>query len=421
MNGAGLFDLEERGALQEAMFEAYYACRKNKRNTRSALAFELDFERRIFALADAVFDGTWHPLPSTAFVVQRPVKREVFAAAFSDRVVHHWLMAKLNPHFEQLFIEDSYACRMGKGTHYGVTRLQHHIQQSGSLHPRGAFALKLDIRGFFMSIPREQLWRRLEPFIRSRYREMDLGTVLKVAERIVKLDATQGCRVAGRPSDWDGLPADKSLFRTARGRGLPIGNLTSQVLANFYLHPLDEFITRTLGFPHYGRYVDDFYLIDNSPHKLRLAIPSIQRFLQEELSLQLHPRKVVLQHVRKGVAYLGAVVWPEHITAGKRLRANFYALAREIQAQPQIDALEARQRVNSYLGLMGHYKTFRLRRKILNVMLEGHGPGRLHFDPGLRKVVIPAGIGYPLLNLRMQIVGGVRQTILAKTIQDIQF
>ena len=123
-----LFAASDLAQLQEELFEAYFACRRNKRNTPSALAFERHFESRIFSLADEMFDGRWRPQPSTAFIVSKPVKREVFAAQFVDRVVHHWLMMKLERHFEGLFIEDSFACRSGKGTLFGIRRLESFIR-----------------------------------------------------------------------------------------------------------------------------------------------------------------------------------------------------------------------------------------------------------------------------------------------------
>ena len=165
--------------------------------------------------------------------------------------------------------------------------------------------LKLDIRGFFMSIPRNRLWERLKPFILERYREQDLGRVLKVTERIVLLDASEGCRVAGSLVDWRGLPPDKSLFHTDAGCGLPIGNLTSQVFANFYLHALDEFIKENLGFTRFGRYVDDFFIVEGSRVRLKNAVGRIEAFLEQELALKLHPNKRWLQHATKGWRFWG--------------------------------------------------------------------------------------------------------------------
>ena len=381
-----LFDELHQLDLTEELFEAYYECRRNKRNSPSALAFERNFEERLFALSDRLYGGTWQPSPSTAFIVDKPVKREVFAAAFSDRVVHHWLMAKLNPHFERLFIEDSYACRVGKGTLYGIRRLEQNIRAAYHEHPRGCFVLKLDIQGFFMSIPREALWKRLLPFIRMHYREVDLGRVLNVAREIVLLDASQGCRIAGHRSDWKGLPPDKSLFGTAPGCGLPIGNLTSQVLANFYLHPLDAFITKELGFQRHGRYVDDFYVVHHDPKALKAATKRIRAFCAESLRLRLHPRKVVLQHAAKGTAFLGAVVWPTHTTVGKRLKANFYAAIDDINATRDADLQRSVQRLNSYLGLMAHFRSHRLRRQGLRKQLDVRLRLQLKGPRNLRKV-----------------------------------
>jgi len=114
--------------LTEELFTAYFDCRKNKRNTQNALRFEKHLEKNVFQLIDEIYQGKYQLGSSIAFIVNKPVKREIFAADFRDRVVHHWLINKLNPLFEHLFIQDSYACRVGKGTHYGVQRADRFIK-----------------------------------------------------------------------------------------------------------------------------------------------------------------------------------------------------------------------------------------------------------------------------------------------------
>jgi len=146
------------------LFEAYEGCRRHKRNTANAIAFELDYEQNLVELCEEINNGIYQPGKSIAFIVDRPVKREIFAADFRDRVVHHLIINKLNALFEKEFIGDSYSCRKGKGTHKGIKRLDGFIRQCSQNYSRDCWILKLDIKGFFMSIDRQRLYHRLELF-----------------------------------------------------------------------------------------------------------------------------------------------------------------------------------------------------------------------------------------------------------------
>jgi len=374
-----LFDkVPDPARLRVELFEAYYECRANKRNTLSALEFELDFESRLLDLADDLISGCYRPDPCYAFVVRRPVQREVFAASFRDRVVHHWLIAKINHLFEDYFIEGSYACRMGKGTHYGINRMAKFMSEGIELHGNQWWVLKLDIRGFFMHINRSLLMKRLNRFLLAQYKGDDLALVLETAFTLVHSRPDLRCIVRGLPSDWEGLPPDKSLFQSPADCGLPIGNLTSQIFANFYLHSLDSFVTQTLGFKYYGRYVDDFVLMDADPARLKAAIPRIAAFLRSDLGLTLHPRKVYMQPAMHGFQFLGAVIKHGRTYAASRIKGNFYAaITRYNRELGQQDGLVIPRQIsqclctiNSYLGLMIHYQTWRLRRRMLSDVLD---------------------------------------------------
>jgi len=141
------------------LFEAYFNCRSNKRRTDNALAFEVDYENNLIKLLKEINSGLYNPGKSIAFVVIKPVKREIFAANFRDRIVHHLIINKLNPLFEKEFIHDSFACRVGKGTHYGIRRVDHFIRTCSQNYTKDCFILKLDIKAFFMSINRGLLFK----------------------------------------------------------------------------------------------------------------------------------------------------------------------------------------------------------------------------------------------------------------------
>ncbi|MEI6389433.1 MAG: reverse transcriptase/maturase family protein, partial [Spirochaetota bacterium] len=240
------------------------------------------------------------------FIVEKPVKREIFAAGFSDRIVHHVLINRLNPYFEKAFIYDSYSCRVGKGTHFGIERIKRFIRQCSANYSRAAWVLKLDIRGFFMHISRPLLMELLGEFLGQVYPHPDLPAVLDLCRSLVLNDPLSGCQRRSQPELWDDLPLDKSLFGVAPGLGLPIGNLTSQVFANFYLDGLDHFCKHDLGIRYYGRYVDDLVIVHESRDFLASLVPRIREWLARERLLDLHPRKIRLQRHERGVPFLGS-------------------------------------------------------------------------------------------------------------------
>lgn len=210
------------------LFEAYADCRTNKRNTMNALSFELDYEQELIDLWEKINAGIYAPGRSIAFIVDQPVKREIFAADFRDRVVHHLLINKLNPLFERTFIYDSYACRKGRGTHFGIGRIDRFMRQCSQNYTKDCYVLKLDIQGFFMAIDKRILWAKLRDLITNQYQHPDKNKVLGLCYKILSNNPTKNCFIKGSRHDWHDLSKDKSLFNSAPGCGLPIGNLTSQ-------------------------------------------------------------------------------------------------------------------------------------------------------------------------------------------------
>jgi len=198
------------------------------------------------------------------FIIRDPVIREVFAASFRDRIVHHLLYNWLMPIFEPTFIYDSYSCREGKGTLFGIKRLEHHIRSCSNNYRKECYVLKLDIEGYFMNISRSRLYDMI---------------VSRLLAQVVFNNPVKGCYRKERISDWNELPSSKSLFYAAPGCGLPIGNLTSQLFSNIYLSVLDGYVKRVLRCRHYGRYVDDFYIVGCCKEELLATIPVISGFL----------------------------------------------------------------------------------------------------------------------------------------------
>ncbi len=381
-------------ALEE-VFRAYYDCRRNKRRTSNAISFELDFERELIRLWRDINSGDYKIGRSIAFVVNKPVQREIFAADFRDRVVHHLVISKINSLFEELFIADSYSCRVGKGTLHGAKELNNHIVVCSECYTRDCYILKLDIRSFFMSIDKTILYQMLHEFIDDNYHLPDKPILLRLIKQIVFNNPEDNCIIKGRRADWNGLPCHKSLFWSARNCGLPIGNLTSQIFANFYLDKLDKYITEELGFRHYVRYVDDFVLVHQDKEELLAARQKIDSFLRLRLKLNLHPLKFYLQHYSKGVKFIGAVIKPNRIYIGNRSKGNLYDKVHKMIAQMSHslqDTFSGLNKlmacVNSYIGLMRHYNTYRLRCRILQKIDQTFLGEALELDPKASKLVV---------------------------------
>ena len=354
------------------LFELYVAYlearRGGKRSTFDEHKFEVNEFENLLSLRDSLLDKSYRPSRGTAHVIRNPVIREIFAASFRDRVVHHWIYDAVYDWWDRRFIEDSYSCREGKGTKYGIERLARHIQSVSNNYVREAWVIKMDIQGYFMSLPRQKLYKRAmwglnQQFAGNYGRKYEL---LRFCwEQTIFDDPCKGVRKKGWPEDWADLPSSKSLFRQAPGVGIVIGNLTSQLLSNIYLDQLDRYIMFDLGWKHYGRYVDDFFIVVNENElKRALAdIKAIEVFLKR-LGLTLHPRKRSVQPAANGVDFLGGVVYPGRIYPGKRIIRNAREAFSEV-ASGQRDP----ESVVSYLGHMKYFSS----QKILSTLFENVG------------------------------------------------
>ena len=293
------------------MYKAYYDCRKNKRNTHCALQFELQSEEALIQLADELKTHTYRPLPSTCFVTASPKQREVFAANFKDRIVHHLLVKNLEPKWERKFIYDSYACRKNKGTHSAVKRLQQFMRKASNNDSKPAYYLHLDIRSFFVSIHKQILY----DLVTHKENHPDIKWLLKI---IIFNDPTKKAIKLKQLSLFDNIPKQKSLFGRNNQSGLPIGNYTSQFFANVYLNPLDQFVKHHLKCKYYIRYVDDMVLLGPNHYTLEQWEKQILRFLKKQLSLSLNPKQRKLAPVKNGCNFLGYIIKPSHLLIRKR-------------------------------------------------------------------------------------------------------
>ena len=323
--------------LFEALTRAYLDCRRTKRNSASALAFEAHLESNLCDLHEDLVSGAYRPGRSTCFVTLRPKPREIWAAGFRDRVVHHLLHNRISPRFYRSFTADSCACIPGRGTLYAARRLEHQVRSVTQNWSTPASYLKCDLANFFVSIDKRVVLAQLQ-------RRVHEPAWMALAEAILMHDPRGDVLVRGSRAELALVPAHKSLFNAPDHHGLPIGNLSSQFFANVLLDDLDQFAKHRLRAPHYVRYVDDFVLVHRDPSWLHASRLAVEAKLAE-LHLQLNPRKTILQPVARGVDFVGHVIRPWRRVP----RPN--ALPRAI-ARIDEGRTDAFDQFNSYFGLL---------------------------------------------------------------------
>lgn len=359
------------GVSLEEVIEAYYDCRRRKRNTVNALEFEVDYERHCIDLWHELNSHTYQPRRSIAFVVEHPVKREIFAADFRDRVVHHLIARRMWLLLQAQFHPDSYSTQPGKGTLYGIQRVEQHIRECSAGYTQDCYIMKLDISGYFMSISKEALYESVCLFLDGRYPAADMPMLRYLLKETIFNRPEKNCVRKVPRYRWQGLPRNKTLFGTDGRVGLPIGNLTSQLLALLFLDPLDHLITGPWQVPHYGRYVDDMVLVHPSKRHLLEVRRCISEWLAER-GLKLHPKKMYLQHYAKGVLFVGGMIKPgrkyiSHRTVS-RLFAKVHYWNKVINGHSPLTAAQREKllaTMNSYMGMMCHYQAKRLFHRML--------------------------------------------------------
>jgi len=323
----------------EELVQAYFDCRRTKRNTPTALAFEQNLERNLIELDGELRDGSYRPGRSICFIITHPKPREVWAADFRDRIAHHLLYNRIGRRFEQAFITDSCACIEGRGTSYAVTRLEAKVRSQTQNWSVPGYYLKCDLANFFVSIDKHVLHALI-------VRKVTESWWLRLAETILFHDPRTDYQLQSPRDLVERVPYHKRLVNQAPHLGLPIGNLSSQFFANILLDVLDQYVKHAILAKHYVRYVDDFVLLHTSKDWLLAALKDISIFLPTRLHLRLNPSKTILQPIDRGIDFVGQVIRPWHTTM--RQKTVRYAVDK-IEHQ---DSHEVRATANSYFGLL---------------------------------------------------------------------
>lgn len=323
----------------ENLLEAWKEFLTGKKYRKDVQEFEQNLMGNILSLHRNLAAKTYTHSPYVAFNISDPKPRNIHKASVRDRLVHHALYRKLYPFFDRTFIAHSYSCRRGKGTHKALDKFSEIVHKATGNHKKTAWVLKCDVRKFFASIDHDRLLKILGQYVPDE-------DVLWLLSEII------------------------GSFETAPGIGLPLGNLTSQLFVNVYMNEFDQFVKHRIKAKYYIRYADDFVIVSQDKDWLLGILPKIEKFLHERLRLTLHPEKVSVRTVASGVDFLGWVHFPDHrvlrTTAKRRM-------LRGIKERG-----ENEQTVQSYLGLMSHGNTKKLRQIVegeVKNMRENRGGG----------------------------------------------
>lgn len=324
----------------ENLLEAWKEFRRGKRMKQDVLEFQSDLIYQVMQLHQELRDKTYQHGGYHHFKIADPKPRDIHKASVRDRLLHHALYRQLYPFFDKTFIHDSYSCRIGKGTHKAMDRFDTFARKVSKNHTRTCWVLKCDIRKFFASIDHEVLFGILQNSII----DPDLLWLLR---QVVSSFNT---------------PTNSSL--SVCSKGLPLGNLTSQLLVNIYMNEFDQWVKHTLKAKYYVRYADDFVFLSHDRKELEKIFPYIITKLQD-LKLELHPDKVFIKTYSSGVDFLGWVHFVDHRVLRTASKKRMVRRLKETEGLPGGEVSQEAVR-HSYQGMLRHGNARTLEEKYLS-------------------------------------------------------
>lgn len=351
----------EKGISLEKLVAAYLDCRRRKRNTETALEFEFALEENLVKLYDDLISGNYEISESICFIVLYPKPREVWAACFRDRVVHHLIYNEISKRFYNRFIKDTYSCIPERGTTNAVKTLKRYVRAVTNDYTETAYYLKADLKNFFVSIDKNILYAEIKKLVPEDW-------LLKLIKQVIFHDCKTKVEIKSSKWKFDLLPTYKSLWYTPDEKGLPIGNLTSQFFSNVYLNVLDQYVKHHWKCKYYCRYVDDFIILDKDPQKLNEIHKDLTLFLKERLALDLHQNKKSVNKIERGIDFVGFVAKPYRTILRQKTLKRIFKMIREQKKNPFWYTPEELQKftasINSYLGILRNTNGYRLRQMI---------------------------------------------------------
>ncbi len=321
---------------------AWKEFRKGKQSKNDTVRFELNLEDNLFDLHHRLDSLEWKPDPYEMFLVNDPKLRKIHKATVRDRVLYQAVYRVLYQVFDPTFIFHSYASRDCKGTHAGIIVFEKYIRQVSSNYKNSAHVVKCDIRKFFDSIDHNILFS----LIQRKINDSDLVALIR---KIIE------------------------SFSTSSGKGLPLGNVTSQLFANIYMNQLDQYIKRELKVKCYVRYCDDFVLISPSKEYLEHCVREIGKFCHDELKLDLHPRKVIFRKINQGIDFLGYVMLPHRRVIRVQTKRRIFRKLEKLKSRNDVGMVDEKsleQSVQSYLGILSHCKGEKIKEQIERIFYD---------------------------------------------------
>lgn len=300
-----------------------------KKKKDDVLEFQRNLMGNIIKLHTDLKNKTYEHGKYTAFKINDPKPRDIHKALVRDRLLHHAVYRVLYPYFDTKFISDSYSCRDLKGTHRAIKRFNDFVRKASKNNSRSCWILKCDIRKFFASIDHHILLEILRKNISDQ-------NILDLLKKIIG-----------------------SFHSTTPNQGLPLGNLTSQLLVNVYMNEFDQFVNHKLKTKFYIRYADDFVFVSYNRDNLAKILAEITLFLKERLKLALHPNKVSIETIGSGIDFLGWVNFCDHKVLRTVTKKRMFRQLAESQTE---------ETVASYLGMLNHGNSHKLIRKIKDVI-----------------------------------------------------
>jgi len=313
----------------ENLLEAWREFLRGKRRRKDVAVFSLNLTDNILAFHREIVQKTYRHGHYHAFKINDPKPRDIHKAGVRDRLLHHAIYRILYPYFDRRFIFDSYSCRLDKGTYRAMDRFKKYAGIVSRNHTQTAWVLKCDIRKFFASIDHETLKNILQQYIK----DID---ILWLLFNVI----------------------DSFHTKDNYGVGLPLGNLTSQLLVNIYMNEFDQFLKRTLKICYCVRYADDFVVVHENRWYLESVLFKISAFLKTRLKLSLHPEKVFIKTFASGIDFLGWVHFPHHRVLRTVTKRRVF---KKMHRNPSDET------ISSYLGLLGHGNAYKLKKRLFGV------------------------------------------------------
>ena len=367
-----------------SIVEAFEDCCRQKMSAMDCQRFLCLYQQELVRLWQDLRMGCYMPGKSKCFVVKWPVFREVFAADFADRIIHHWWALRVNPLYEERFQAQgnvSKNCRKGEGTLSAIKTARAMVDE----HPDW-WVGKFDFEGFFMSMDQGLLVEMTELFLRENYKGEDLECLLYVNRIVITHSPQYNCIRKSPVELWNSIPPRKTLFGQPPGKGCAIGNLPSQLNANFLGSVFDHWITKVKKVDCYVRFVDDFIILMPTRDEIVQLVPQLRDFLTEQLLVRLHPKKIYIQPVKHGFLFVGAYIHVGRSYISNRTRGKMYDCIRKFNQLAAAGKAEEHAEkfvasLNSYLGMMVHHNSYKIRRSVMGmlhkewwryIMFEGH-------------------------------------------------